>query len=61
MISKGGVTCEGSMDHLATLLHGEYVLHEYVTVSRVVALSIYGSRSEVNGRTKLRIISEVTI
>ena len=40
------------------LLHGEYVLHKHVTVSRVVALSIYGRRSEVNGRTKLRIISE---
>ena len=33
------------------MLHGEYILHEIVDVSSVVSLSIYGSRSEVNGST----------
>ena len=33
------------------MLHGEYILHEFVAVSGVVSLSIYGSRSEVNGST----------
>ena len=28
---------------------GEYILHEHVAVRRVVSLSIYESRSEVNG------------
>ena len=32
-----------------TMLHGEYILHEFLAVSSVVSLSIYGSRSEVNG------------
>ena len=31
-----------------TILRGEYILHEFVAVSDVVSLSIYGSRSEVN-------------
>ena len=31
-----------------TMLPGEYILHEYVGVSSVVSLFIYGSRSEVN-------------
>ena len=31
---------------------GEYVLHEYVGVYGVVSLSIYGSRSEVNGSAR---------
>ena len=31
-----------------TMLPGEYILHEYVAVSQVASLSIYGSRSEVN-------------
>ena len=31
------------------MLPGEYILHEYVGVYGVVPLSIYGSRSEVNG------------
>ena len=34
-----------------TMLRGEYILHEFVTVFGVVSLSIYGSRSEVNGST----------
>ena len=34
-----------------TMLPGEYILHEYVKVSSVVSLSIYGSRSEGNGST----------
>ena len=34
-----------------TMLLGEYILHELVAVSGVVSLSIYGSRSEVNGST----------
>ena len=32
-----------------TMLRGEYILHEFVAVFGVVSLSIYGSRSEVNG------------
>ena len=32
-----------------TMLRGEYILHEFLAVSGVVSLSIYGSRSEVNG------------
>ena len=32
----------------ATILQGEYILHEFVALSDVVSLSIYGSRSEVN-------------
>ena len=35
-----------------TMLPGEYVLHECVRVSRVGSLSIYGSRSEVNGSAR---------
>ena len=35
-----------------TMLPGEYILHEYVGVSSVVSLSIYGSRSEVNGSAR---------
>ena len=35
-----------------TMLRGEYFLHEYVAVSAVVSLSIYGSRSEVNGTAR---------
>ena len=35
-----------------TMLHGEYILHEYVGVHGVVSLSIYGSRSEVNGSVR---------
>ena len=31
-----------------TMLHGEYILHDYVRVYGIVSLSIYGSRSEVN-------------
>ena len=31
---------------------GEYVLHEYVEVSHIVLLFIYGSRSEVNGSAR---------
>ena len=34
-----------------TMLCGEYRLHELVSVLNVVSLSIYGSRSEVNGST----------
>ena len=34
------------------MLHGEYILHEIVDVSSVVSLSIYGSRSEVNGSVR---------
>ena len=45
-MSKGGVACEGSMDHLATMLLGNNILHKHVAVSCVVALSIYGSSSE---------------
>ena len=32
-----------------TMLRGEYILHELVSVLNVVSLSIHGSRSEVNG------------
>ena len=32
-----------------TMLRGEYILHEFLAVFGVVSLSIYGSRSEVNG------------
>ena len=32
-----------------TMLPGEYILHEFVALFDVVSLSIYGSRSEVNG------------
>ena len=35
-----------------TMLPGEYILHEYVRVSHVASLSIYGSRPEVNGSVK---------
>ena len=35
-----------------TMLPGEYILHEYVGVSCVVSLSIYGSRSAVNGSAR---------
>ena len=35
-----------------TLLHGEYILHEYVEVYRVESLSIYGSRAKVNGSVR---------
>ena len=35
-----------------TMLPGEYILHEYVGVYGVVSLSIYGSRSEVNGSVR---------
>ena len=35
-----------------TLLHGEYILHEYVEVYRVESLSIYGSRAKVNGSAR---------
>ena len=35
-----------------TMLGGEYILHEYVAVSHVVSLSIYGSRTEVNGSAR---------
>ena len=35
-----------------TILQGEYILHEYVEVYRVESLSIYGSRSEVNGSAR---------
>ena len=35
-----------------TMLRGQYILHEFVAVSGVVSLSIYGSRSEVNGSTR---------
>ena len=35
-----------------TMLRGEYILHEFVDVSGVVSLSIYGSRSEVNGSAR---------
>ena len=34
------------------MLHGEYILHEFVDVSGVVSLSIYGSKSEVNGSAR---------
>ena len=34
-----------------TILRREYILHEFVAVSDVVSLSIYGSKSEVNGST----------
>ena len=37
---------------IITMLGGEYILHEYVEVSSVVSLSIYGSRSEVNGSAR---------
>ena len=32
-----------------TMLRGEYILHEFLAVSGVVSLTIYGSGSEVNG------------
>ena len=35
-----------------TMLSGEYILHEYLRVSGVVSLSIYGSKSEVNGSAR---------
>ena len=35
-----------------TMLPGEYILHEHVAVSHVASLSIYGSRSEVNGSAR---------
>ena len=35
-----------------TMLRGEYILHEFVAVLDVVSLSIYGSRSEVNGSAR---------
>ena len=35
-----------------TIQPGEYVLHEYVGVTGVESLSIYGSRSEVNNSAK---------
>ena len=35
-----------------TMQPGEYILHEYVEVYGVVSLSIYGSRSEVNGSAR---------
>ena len=35
-----------------TILQGEYILHEYVDVSDVVSLAIYGTRSEVNGSAR---------
>ena len=35
-----------------TMLPGEYIVHEFVAVSSVVSLSIYGSRSEVNGSVR---------
>ena len=35
-----------------TMLPGEYILHKYVAVYGVVSLSIYGSRSEVNGSAR---------
>ena len=35
-----------------TIQPGEYVLHEYVRVSGVESLSIYGNRSEVNGSAR---------
>ena len=35
-----------------TMLHGEYILHDYVRVYGVVSLSIYGSRSEVNSSVR---------
>ena len=35
-----------------TILQGEYVLHEYVGVSGVVSLSIYGSRAKENGSAR---------
>ena len=35
-----------------TMLQGKYILHGYVGVSGVCSLSIYGSRSEVNGSAK---------
>ena len=35
-----------------TILPGEYRLHEHLGVFDVVSLSIYGSRSEVNGSTR---------
>ena len=35
-----------------TMLPGEYRLHEHLGVYGVVSLSIYGSRSEVNGSTR---------
>ena len=28
---------------------GEYILHQHVVVCRIVPISLYGSRSEVNG------------
>ena len=35
-----------------TMLGGDYILHEYVAVYGVVSLSIYGSRSAVNGSAR---------
>ena len=35
-----------------TMLGGEYILHEYVDVFDVVSLSVFGSRSEVNGSVR---------
>ena len=35
-----------------TILQGEYILHEYVAVYDVVSLSIYGSRSEMDGSAR---------
>ena len=35
-----------------TIKQGEYDLHKYLRVSGVVSLSIYGSRSEVNGSAR---------
>ena len=35
-----------------TMLPDEYILHEYVDVFDVVSLSMYGSRSEVNGSAR---------
>ena len=35
-----------------TIQPGKYILHEYVEVYGVISLSIYGSRSEVNGSAR---------
>lgn len=35
-----------------TMLHGEYILHDYVALYGVVSLSMYGSRSAVNGSAR---------
>ena len=45
-----GKTSQCFTSHTNVTMHGgEYILHEFVTVSGVVSLSIHGSRSEVNG------------